>query len=311
MPTSRIAAESRRRRKRRRVSVSGRSSPRATAWASLMPRAREQAVDDVAATIAARSETPAQIHVLGRGPRGGIACAGRHGAPTVVPRRRPARRARHAARAAAARAAPARRAARARRRRGRRGGGARARSRPRSATTARTWTRARTPAGLAALRAPLRRGDARRAGRCGAARRRRRCGAAGAHFEFRAFPDAAPALAALRERGHAARRGLQLGRLAARAPGRDGTGAAARRRGGLGRDRRGQAGARRSSATRSAWRAAPSRAPALHVGDTPEADVEGARAAASGRCSSPAPASAAPAGVPSIASLAELPDLLS
>ena len=91
-----------------------------------------------------------------------------------------------------------------------------------------------------------------------------------------------PALARPGDRG-----GVQLGPLAARAPGRDRPRAAGRRRGRLRRARARQAGARRSSSTRSSW-PAPSRArrctPATRRGRTWRARSR----PGCGRCSWPA-----------------------
>ena len=74
------------------------------------------------------------------------------------------------------------------------------------------------------------------------------------------------------------RRRLQLGLVAARAAGRDRARAARRRRARLRRGRLGQARRRDLRARRWSSRA-PTRRSRWHVGDTPEADVEGARAA--------------------------------
>ena len=97
-------------------------------------------------------------------------------------------------------------------------------------------------------------------------------------ISFHPFADAAPALAALRARGLATGLRLQLGRLAARRAG------ALRAR--LGRSTRSSAPPRpaRASPTRRSssgrWRLAGcSPEEALHVGDTPEEDIAGARAA--------------------------------
>ena len=99
-----------------------------------------------------------------------------------------------------------------------------------------------------------------------------------AALRFFAYPDSAPTLLALRERGHPARRRLQLGLLAARAPGRD---RASRRciDGALASAEVGSAkpdGAIFRAALRLAG-TTPEQT--WHVGDTPAADVEGARAA--------------------------------
>ena len=283
-----------RRRKRSRVSTSGRSSPRATAWASFIPRRASRRSTSVAATTATRSDDAAQIQSAVVVAASGIACTAAmaaKGSPRAVLLDALG----HAARAAAARAAAARRAARARRRsRSARRSPARAIARRDRATTARTWTRAATPAGLADLRercAEIVRAELRRRRRPARGADR---GAAGGARVPRRSRTPRPRCAALRERGRAARRRLQLGRLAARAPGGDRAGAARRRRGRLGRDRRGQAGSARSSVTRSRSRAAP-RPPGAARRRHARRRRRRARARpASGPCSSPARASEGP-----------------
>jgi putative hydrolase of the HAD superfamily len=130
-----------------------------------------------------------------------------------------------------------------------------------------------------------------------------------AALEFRAFPDAAPALAALRERGvrlvvvsnwdvslheRLAETGL--------APLVDGAVASA------------EIGAAKPDPAifRHALELAGGVVPgqALHVGDTLDADFEGARAAGLDAVLLARDGAPAPAGVPTIASLAELPGLL-
>ena len=116
----------------------------------------------------------------------------------------------------AAGAAPARRAARAHGHRHRRGG-REAAIRAEIAYYRAHLHEGRDAAALHDLRAALRGGDGPRP-----ARRRdassTRCWPS---LRFYAYPDSAPALRALRERGHPARRRLQLGLVAARAPARD------------------------------------------------------------------------------------------
>ena len=179
-----------------------------------------------------------------------------------------------------------------------------ARSARRSRTTAPTCTRA-----------PTRRGWRR----CGA-RARRRCAPRSAcdARTARALTEAllgraalprrsteVPAtLAALRAARDRARGGLQLGRLAARAPGRDGPRAAARRRGRVGGDRRREAGSGRSSRPGWSWPARRRRRRGTRA--TRRARTSRARAPrASRRCSSRATAPARP-GVTAVRSLDEL-----
>ena len=99
-----------------------------------------------------------------------------------------------------------------------------------------------------------------------------------ATIRFRAFDDAAPALAELRALGLTARLRLQLGRLAARGAGALRARGRARRRRHLGR-RRGRASPIRRSSSPPSELARCSAAEALYVGDTPAEDVAGARAA--------------------------------
>ena len=99
-----------------------------------------------------------------------------------------------------------------------------------------------------------------------------------ASLRFHAFPEVPGALAALRGRGHRAGGGLQLGRLAARAPGGDRPRAAARRRGRVAPRSAPPSRIRPPSRARWSWPARPP-AEAWHVGDSPREDVEGARAA--------------------------------
>ena len=110
-----------------------------------------------------------------------------------------------------------------------------------------------------------------------------------AAIRFRAYPDAAPALRPLRAARPAAGLRLQLGLLAAGGRSRGAaSGEPARRRGHLGRGRRPQA---RPGDLRPALEIAGcGPAEAVHVGDTAEEDVAGARAAGIGRCCSTATA---------------------
>ncbi len=164
------------------------------------------------------------------------------------------------------------------------------------------------------------------AGRPAAPRARRRCArqlgpAAGAPADtlteallaalrFDAFPDAAPALRALRARGPAARRRVELGRLAARSgwprPGSpplvDGVVASAP-------SRRARSPTRRSSAAASSSPARDADA-AWHVGDSEREDVAGARAAGIAPVLLRRGDGPAPDGVTAIRSLAELSVLL-
>ena len=97
-------------------------------------------------------------------------------------------------------------------------------------------------------------------------------------LRFHAYPDSAPDAARAAGARDPHRRRLQLGLVAARAPAPDRARGARRRRDRLGRGRLGQA-RRRDLRGRAADSPGDAPSAAWHVGDTPEADVEGARAA--------------------------------
>ena len=184
------------------------------------------------------------------------------------------RRARHAGRARAALGAPARAGAR----RGRRRAAGRRRARRDGATTRSTRTRAATPS-----RSPTCARAAPSSSRGELGRRGHAWRSWSTRSGFGAYPDAVPALRALRDRGLKPDRRLQLGLLARRACSSAAGSRAARRRGLLRRGGRPQA---RSRDLRARARARRVRGrEALHVGDTAEEDVDGRRGGrASGCC---------------------------
>ena len=161
---------------------------------------------------------------------------------------------------------------------GERGGAAR-RSARRSPTTAPTCTRAATRPALAALRRAS--AEAMRpalpepaASLAGAALTAALLDA----LRFHAYPEVPGDAARAAPPRHPARGRLQLGRLAARAARRDRAGAAARRGGRVGASSAPPSRTRRSSPAALELAGADAR-DAWHVGDSPEADVEGALAA--------------------------------
>ena len=277
-----------RRTKRRRVSISGvsRRAPRLGDAAPAPRRARGRSIAATNATATAMRRGDPTL-VVGARTRDRVWQDGPPPWPGTVPRPRhaprqcrPARRARHPVRleppAPRLRAALRERARR-RRRRGRR---ARARCAPRSPTTARTCTRGATPRRWPRCAGWRRRGDAARA-----------AGARGAtptadalaeallgRARFHAYPDAAPALRALRARGRASSSSPTGTCRCTSALARPGS-----RRSSTARSPPPSSASPKpdpaifAACARARRRAEPARR--LHVGDSPEADVAGALAA--------------------------------